>query len=90
MAPGPDPLLCTLPPSRHGLPREFVEANQRQRIFAGMARTICEAGYLGCTVAEAVERNDVAQTHYYLNVLVQEELVETVNGTTTLYRVVES
>jgi hypothetical protein len=43
-------------------------------------------------IDEAVERNDVAQTHYFLNVLVQEELVETVETvfmTTTLYRVVE-
>ena len=31
------PELARLPPGRHGLPREFVSHNQRERLIAGLA-----------------------------------------------------
>ncbi|MGB7587256.1 MAG: hypothetical protein WBM00_00950, partial [Solirubrobacterales bacterium] len=45
------PELMRLPPGRHGLPREFVTNNQRQRLIFGVAEVIAEHGYSGVTIA---------------------------------------
>ena len=47
------PELARLPPGRHGLPREFVAHNQRERLIAGIAEAIAENGYAGTTIAES-------------------------------------
>jgi len=45
-----DGLLCSLPPGRHGLSRDFVEKNQRWRLFAELASSIAERGYRATSV----------------------------------------
>jgi AcrR family transcriptional regulator len=42
--------LARLPHGRHGLPAEFVERNQRQRLLASLIRTVAEVGYNGTTI----------------------------------------
>lgn len=60
-----EPLLCTLPPGRHGLPREFIEANQRQRLLSGLAQAVCEKGYLGCTIGDVTRTARVSRRTFY-------------------------
>src|SRR6185437_1927670 len=45
------PELARLPPGRHGLPREFVAHNQRERLIAGLAEAVAENGYASTTIA---------------------------------------
>jgi AcrR family transcriptional regulator len=40
-----------LPRGRHGLTREFVERDQRERLLAAIAATLCEHGYDETTVS---------------------------------------
>jgi AcrR family transcriptional regulator len=58
-------LSSTLPPGRHGLPREFVEENQRQRILNGMARAVCLHGYASCPIAAIVQEARVSRRTFY-------------------------
>jgi AcrR family transcriptional regulator len=61
----PPSRLGRLPPGRHGLPREFVEQNQRERIAAGMIATVAEHGYHDATVARVVEAAGVSRRSFY-------------------------
>ena len=60
-----DPLLCTLPPGRHGLPREFVTSNQRTRLITGMAWAFAERGYNATTVAHITKAALVSRRTFY-------------------------
>ena len=57
--------LPRLPPGRHGLPREFVVENQRQRIAAGMIAVVVERGYPATTVTQVVAAAGVSRRTFY-------------------------
>jgi AcrR family transcriptional regulator len=65
--------LGRLPPGRHGLPREFVEENQRHRIAAGMIATVGEHGYHDATVARVVDAAGVSRRAFYTHYSSKEE-----------------
>jgi AcrR family transcriptional regulator len=59
------PELSRLPPGRHGLPREFVVHNQRERLIAGVAEAIAENGYAGTTIAHITRHAAVSRRTFY-------------------------
>jgi len=59
------PELARLPPGRHGLPREFVVRNQRERLIAGLAEAIAENGYSGTTIAHITKHAAVSRRTFY-------------------------
>jgi AcrR family transcriptional regulator len=59
------PELARLPPGRHGLPREFVVHNQRERLIAGLAEAIAENGYSGTTIAHITRAAAVSRRTFY-------------------------
>jgi AcrR family transcriptional regulator len=54
-----------LPPGRHGLPREFVLDNQRQRILAAVADTVSDVGYAAMTVEDIIRTAGVSRRTFY-------------------------
>jgi len=54
-----------LPSGRHGLPRSFVAANQRERIMTAVARTAAELGYGEMTVEAIIARAGVSRRTFY-------------------------
>jgi AcrR family transcriptional regulator len=59
------PELARLPPGRHGLPREFVSRNQRERLIAGLAEAVAENGYAGATIAHITRHAAVSRRTFY-------------------------
>ena len=59
------PELSRLPPGRHGLPREFVVHNQRERLIAGLAEAVAENGYAGTTIAHITRHAAVSRRTFY-------------------------
>ena len=59
------PELARLPPGRHGLPREFVAHNQRERLIAGLAEAVAENGYAGTTIADITRHAAVSRRTFY-------------------------
>jgi AcrR family transcriptional regulator len=59
------PELARLPPGRHGLPREFVVHNQRERLIAGLAEAIAENGYSGTTIGHITRHAAVSRRTFY-------------------------
>lgn len=57
--------LSRLPPGRHGLSREFVVRNQRDRIAAGMIRVVVAEGYAATTVTKVVAAAGVSRRTFY-------------------------
>jgi AcrR family transcriptional regulator len=57
--------LPRLPPGRHGLPREFVVENQRQRIAAGMIQVVAERGYHETSVSQIAAASGVSRRTFY-------------------------
>lgn len=54
-----------LPAGPHGIPRQLVERNQRERLIAAMAEVCAEGGYAGATVAEVTRRAGVSTASFY-------------------------
>jgi AcrR family transcriptional regulator len=54
-----------LPRGRHGLPREFVAQNQRERLLAGLTEALQERGYEGTTVSMIGKRAGVSKSDFY-------------------------
>lgn len=54
-----------LPRGRHGLSREFVAQNQRERLLAGLADCLQERGYEGTTVTMIGSRAGVSKSDFY-------------------------
>jgi AcrR family transcriptional regulator len=54
-----------LPRGRHGLPAEFVERNQRQRLIASLVRTVAEHGYNDTTITRIIEGASVTSRTFY-------------------------
>jgi AcrR family transcriptional regulator len=59
------PELARLPPGRHGLPREFVTHNQRERLIAGLAEAVADGGYAGTTIAHITRAAAVSRRTFY-------------------------
>jgi AcrR family transcriptional regulator len=64
-APAPPPELARLPPGRHGLSREFVEENHRDRLIAACAQTVERHGYADASVARIIEAAAVSRRTFY-------------------------
>ena len=54
-----------LPRGRHGLSREYVESNQRERLIAALADVLYEHGYEQTTVASIGKRAGVSKSDFY-------------------------
>lgn len=59
------PELSRLPPGRHGLPREFVVHNQRERLIAGLAEAVAENGFANTTIAHITRHAAVSRRTFY-------------------------
>jgi AcrR family transcriptional regulator len=59
------PELSRLPSGRHGLPREFVAHNQRERLVAGLAEAVAEHGYSDTTIAHITRNAAVSRRTFY-------------------------
>jgi AcrR family transcriptional regulator len=62
-----------LPPGRHGLPRGFVESNQRQRILDAVADVTSLAGYSDMSVEDIIVTAGVSRRTFYDNFKDKEE-----------------
>jgi AcrR family transcriptional regulator len=56
-----------LPRGRHGLPREYVAQNQRERLLAALAECLHEQGYERTTVSQIGKRAGVSKSDFYKN-----------------------
>lgn len=65
--PGEDPALrlARLPPGRHGLPRDFVVQNQRERLAAGMIAVVAERGLNEATITQICAAAGVSRRTFY-------------------------
>src|SRR5882757_2126348 len=59
------PELARLPHGRHGLPREFVVHNQRERLIAGLAEAVVEHGYAATTITHITKAAAVSRRTFY-------------------------
>jgi AcrR family transcriptional regulator len=59
------PGLARLPPGRHGLPRDFVVQNQRDRLAAGIIAAISEFGYHEVTITQIAAAAGVSRRTFY-------------------------
>jgi AcrR family transcriptional regulator len=57
--------LARLPPGRHGLPREFVAANHRDRLIAACVQEVHKRGYVEMTVADIIKTAAVSRRTFY-------------------------
>jgi AcrR family transcriptional regulator len=54
-----------LPRGRHGLPREFVAANQRERLLNGVVDAVAEYGYNQTTIGAIAEAAKISRRTFY-------------------------
>jgi AcrR family transcriptional regulator len=54
-----------LPPGRHGLPREFVAENQRERLLNGVVDAVAEHGYNQTTIGAIAEAAKTSRRTFY-------------------------
>jgi AcrR family transcriptional regulator len=59
------PGLARLPPGRHGLPRDFVAQNQRDRLAAGIIAAVSEFGYHETTITQIAAAAGVSRRTFY-------------------------
>jgi AcrR family transcriptional regulator len=57
--------LAQLPHGRHGLPPEFVQRNQRERLIAAFTVLVGEAGYGAATITGTTEGAGVSSNAFY-------------------------
>lgn len=65
--------LYRLPPGRHGLSREFVARNQRDRIIAGTIAAVAERGFRETTIADVSAAAGVSRRTFYVYFETKEE-----------------
>jgi len=64
----PRPVLSgkdRLPPGRHGLPREIVAENQRERLLNGVVDAVAEHGYNQTTIGAIAEAAKISRRTFY-------------------------
>jgi AcrR family transcriptional regulator len=54
-----------LPRGRHGLPREIVAENQRERLISGIIAAVAENGYPETTIATIVKAAELSRKTFY-------------------------
>jgi AcrR family transcriptional regulator len=54
-----------LPGGQHGIPRDVVERNQRERLIAAMAEVCAERGYAAVAVADVTRQASVSTASFY-------------------------
>jgi AcrR family transcriptional regulator len=54
-----------LPAGRHGLPRELVAENQRERLLNGVVDAVAEHGYNGTTIGAITEAAKISRRTFY-------------------------
>ncbi|HEU4737044.1 MAG TPA: TetR/AcrR family transcriptional regulator [Solirubrobacterales bacterium] len=54
-----------LPPGRHGLPREFVVENQRERLLNGVVEAVAEHGYNATTIGAITAAAQISRRTFY-------------------------
>lgn len=54
-----------LPPGRHGLPRELVAENQRERLLNGVVEAVAEHGYNATTIGAITEAAQISRRTFY-------------------------
>jgi AcrR family transcriptional regulator len=54
-----------LPAGAHGIPRDVVERNQRERLIAAMAEVCAERGYAAASVADITRQAGVSTASFY-------------------------
>jgi AcrR family transcriptional regulator len=59
------PTIPGLPSGYTGLPRELVEASQRQRLLHGVTASVAEKGYGPATIADITARASVSRKTFY-------------------------
>jgi AcrR family transcriptional regulator len=57
--------LARLPVGRHGLPREFIEANQRNRLLAAALEVFTGRGYAASSIADVIKLAGVSRNTFY-------------------------
>jgi AcrR family transcriptional regulator len=57
--------MTRLPRGRHGLSREYVARNQRERLLAAISETLDERGYERTTVSSIGSRAQVSKSDFY-------------------------
>jgi AcrR family transcriptional regulator len=57
--------LPKLPPGRHGLSRDFVSRNQRERITAGIIAAVAASGYHEATVSQIAAAAGLSRRTFY-------------------------
>jgi AcrR family transcriptional regulator len=65
--------LARLPPGRHGLPREFVTRNQRDRLAAGAIAVVAEHGFSAATITQICAAAGVSRRTFYVYFSSKEE-----------------
>jgi AcrR family transcriptional regulator len=54
-----------LPPGRHGLPREFVAENQRERLLNGVVDAVAEHGFEATTIGRITDAAKISRRTFY-------------------------
>jgi AcrR family transcriptional regulator len=54
-----------LPPGRHGLPRDAVVENQRERLLNGVVEAVAEHGYNATTIARIAQAAKISRRTFY-------------------------
>lgn len=54
-----------LPPGRHGLPRELVAENQRERLLNGVVEAVAEQGYNATTIGAITTAAQISRRTFY-------------------------
>lgn len=54
-----------LPPGRHGLPRELVAENQRERLLNGVVEAVAEHGYNATTIGAITAAAQISRRTFY-------------------------
>jgi AcrR family transcriptional regulator len=65
--------LRRLPPGRHGLSREFVAQNQRERLIAGSIAAVSQRGFREATVTDISAAAGVSRRTFYAYFQTKEE-----------------
>jgi AcrR family transcriptional regulator len=76
----PLPEFPRIPRGRHGIPRELVLRNQRDRLLAGVAKAVGERGFANVTIADIVRHARVSRRTFYDHFAGKEECVEAAFG----------